>query len=164
MKLCRLKYIIFHEIPHWIKCRLWYKYNRITIKTLPSTWVDRDNLMVHALFGILDDFVNKEKPDLIVDWDSDPEHRQARDKMDELINWWKNIYLKFDAWSDVKLDYDYKNSLIKTQDDPVIYTMKPMSPKDRKRIKNIIKKENEMEEELNQKLIEILSIRKYLWV
>jgi predicted RNA-binding protein Jag len=125
--------------------------------------VDRDTLMVHSMMQILEDFVKKERIDEIIDWTHDEQHRDARKKMDELINWFHNIYLVFDAWSDVKLDYDYKNSLIRSKENPSMYTMKPMSAKDRKKVKNIIKKENEMEETLNKKLHEILEIRKFLW-
>jgi hypothetical protein len=154
---------IIHDLWYKFKCQFFHPYNIIKIKTLPKTWSDRDKILCHAMFQVLSDFVKKERIDEIIDWQSDEDHKKARAKMDELINWFHNTYLIFDAWSGVKLDYDYKNSLVKTEDNPVMYTLKPMSAKDRKKIKNIIKKENEMEEELNKKLIEILSIRKYLW-
>lgn len=164
MKFCRLKNIIFHEIPYWIKCRLWYRYNVLKIKTLGPTWNDRDHLLCHAMFQILDDFIVKEKIDDIIDWDSDPEHRQARDKMGHLIWWWKNIYLKFDAWQGIELGYSFGDDMfIPCKDYPEMYEMKPFTPEQQEKMNIINKKELDIEQELEKKLRELLDIRKYMW-
>lgn len=164
MKFCRLKHIVLHEIPYWIKCRLWYRYNVLKIKTLPPTWCDRDHLICHAMFQILDDFITKEKIDDIIDWDSDLEHRQARDKMTEIINWWKNIFLKFDAWEGIKVDFINNDEMfIKDPNRPGLYEMKPFSDSDRTKLDLVNERERAIEEELEKKLRELLDIRKYLW-
>jgi len=142
---------------------MWHQYNFIKIKTLGPTWHDRDYLLAHAMFQILDDFITRERPDEIIDWDSDKEHRWARDKMDELINWWKNIYLKFDAYEGIKLDYNYDDMFISCKNSPDMFEMKPMSKEDNDKLDIVNRREQEIEDELNKKLTEILSIRKYLW-
>jgi hypothetical protein len=48
-----------------IRCHLWSKYNRVTVKSLPPTWNDRDTLLEHACFQILTDFVDKERPETL---------------------------------------------------------------------------------------------------
>jgi len=61
----------------------------LKIHTLEKGWCDKDYVMLHAVFQILVDFVEQEKPDQIVDWNSDPEHRRARREIRSLYRWWK---------------------------------------------------------------------------
>jgi len=154
-----------HDLWYWLKCKLFHPYNVVKIKSLPYTWTDRDHIMVHAMFTILDDFIKKEKPDLIIDWDSDPEHRKARDKMDELNDWFHNIYLKYDPWEGIELDYtkNWDEMFIKDPNRPGIYEMKPFSDSDQAKMNIIHARDRAMEEELEKKLREILDIRKYMW-
>lgn len=46
----------------------------LKIHTLEKGWCDRDQIMLHAAFQLLVDFVERENPDQIVDWNSEPEH------------------------------------------------------------------------------------------
>lgn len=48
-----------------MKCRIWNRYNQVTVKSLPPTWNDRDTLLEHACFQILTDFVDKERPETL---------------------------------------------------------------------------------------------------
>lgn len=50
------------EYLYWIRCRFWHRYNVVYIKTLTPTWHDRDDVMEHAMFQILVDFIEKEEP------------------------------------------------------------------------------------------------------
>lgn len=121
---------------YYTKCALWHKYNRVHVKSLSPTWHDRDTLLEHAMFQILSDFITKERCDEQVNWDGTPEHRKARDKMTELLNWWNNTYLKFDPYENKNPREDYKS---------------------------IAELEKEMSEELTKRLKEIIDIRDYLW-
>jgi hypothetical protein len=51
-------------------------------------WCDKDHVMLHAVFQLLADFVEQEKPDQIVDWNSDPAHKQAWKEIRSLYRWW----------------------------------------------------------------------------
>ena len=122
-----------HDIWYYIKCALWYKYNRVHVKSLPPTWQDRDDLMVHAMFQLLADFVERESDQ--IEWSSTPEHKAAREKMDELLHWWRDIYLKFDAANEYEHEFYAEAN----------------------------RKEAEMERQLTEKLKEIIDLRGYLW-
>lgn len=76
-------------------CKWWHRYNVVHVRTLPSTWVDRCDLIPHALFQILTDFVQKEEPFNGVE-DTTPEYVHARSEMLELYEWWHTVYLQFD--------------------------------------------------------------------
>jgi hypothetical protein len=43
----------------------------LKVHTLEKGWFEKDNLLIHAAFQILVDFVENEKPDQILDWNSD---------------------------------------------------------------------------------------------
>ena len=45
--------------------------------------------MLHAVFQILVDFVEQEKPDEIVDWNADDTYKRAWREICELYKWWK---------------------------------------------------------------------------
>lgn len=145
---------------YYTKCFVWKKYNRVHAKTLPPTWCDRDNLMAHIIFQILEDFVKKECSPGIVDWGHDDPHKVARKKMDELLDWWHNTYLKFDEFE----GYDETKSTPPNEkkDENGYYTLK-LNEYDKSFYLNAGKKEQEMEEELQKKLKEIIDIRPYLW-
>ena len=60
----------------------------LKINTLDKGWCDKDHVMLHASFQLLVDFVEKERPDQIVDWDSEPEHKKAWKEIRALYKWW----------------------------------------------------------------------------
>lgn len=53
---------LIHEPWYWLKCRLWHQYNVVRIKSLPPTWCDRDEVLLHACFTVFCDFVEREHP------------------------------------------------------------------------------------------------------
>lgn len=154
-----------HDLWYWIKCRLWYQYNYVKIKTLSPTWHDRDCVLIHAMFQILDDFVTREKPDDAIDWDSTPRHRKARDKMDELLDWWRNTYLKFDSHEGLEFDkIDLEDRFYPQKEGCSFIEMKPLSENDSKCCQIAWQREKQMEKDLTKKLKELIDIRRYLWV
>jgi hypothetical protein len=60
----------------------------LKINTLEKGWCDKDEMMLHAVFQLLVDFVEQEKPDEVVDWSSYPEHKHAWKEIRSLYRWW----------------------------------------------------------------------------
>lgn len=50
-----------------------------------KTWIDRDHIMLHACFQILQDCVEKERVDTCCDYES---HKHFVDEVRTLYNWW----------------------------------------------------------------------------
>ena len=48
---------------------------RLKISTLDKGWHDKDEVLLHAAFQLLADFVEGERPEKIVDWDFDEQHK-----------------------------------------------------------------------------------------
>jgi len=47
----------------------------LKIQTLEKGWHDKDEIFLHAAFQLLVDFVEREDPGKIVDWNSDESHK-----------------------------------------------------------------------------------------
>jgi hypothetical protein len=52
-------------------------------------WYDRDTILLEAAFQVLVDFIEKEKPGEVIDWDYDEEHKKVWDEIQSLYKWWK---------------------------------------------------------------------------
>lgn len=61
----------------------------LVIRTLKAGWHDKDEVMLHAAFQLLVDFVEREEPDKHIDWRHDNEHRQAWKEIHALYRWWR---------------------------------------------------------------------------
>lgn len=77
-----------------IKCRWWHRYTTVKPRGLPHTWVDRCELLPHLMFEVLGQFIEKECSPGAIDWDADDFHRRIRREMQELWDWWNDVYLK----------------------------------------------------------------------
>lgn len=60
----------------------------LKINSLPLAreWVDRDEIMLHACFQILEDCVEKEQVDNHCDYEA---HKEFVDEVRELYKWWQ---------------------------------------------------------------------------
>ena len=75
-----------------IRCAVWDRYNVIKVDTLPPTWQDTDEKLLHVCFQLLVDYVEKEKCFDRIDWDYDEDHKKIGDEIRELYHWWKEVY------------------------------------------------------------------------
>ena len=94
----KIQYLYWSIVPHdyrpdelWykLKCWVWHRYTTVKPRYLPHTWMDRDKQLVHSMFEILSEFIEKE---------CDPgnvngEEKYVRDEMQELYNWWHKDYI-----------------------------------------------------------------------
>jgi hypothetical protein len=60
----------------------------LKITTLEKGWLDRDEVLLHAAFQILVDFVRGERPEEVIDWSADKAHQRAWKEIKSLYRWW----------------------------------------------------------------------------
>lgn len=60
----------------------------LVIRTLKAGWHDKDEVMLHAAFQLLVDFVEQEQPGKHIDWSHDNDHVQAWKEIRALYRWW----------------------------------------------------------------------------
>lgn len=63
----------------------------VRIATLEKGWHDTDELLLHASFQLLVDFIEKERPDQSIDWSWDETHRKTWKEIKRLYHWWKHV-------------------------------------------------------------------------
>ncbi len=97
----------------WTRGILWDRFNIVKCKSLPPTWNDRDQVLLHAAFQCLTDFIDKEKP-----WEFDASSKtiyaeyntevdgKAMPGMDQIVKDWKTIKRLYRWWNQRKHDYD----------------------------------------------------------
>jgi hypothetical protein len=61
----------------------------ISDRTLTPGWHDKDEVMLHAAFQLLADFMEQESPDKHIDWSRNAAHRRAWKEIRDLYQWWK---------------------------------------------------------------------------
>lgn len=64
--------------------------NILHIKSLDNNWRDKDFVMLHACFQLLEDCIEGEKLlDGHINWEENTEHQEVAKKLKELYNWWQ---------------------------------------------------------------------------
>jgi len=141
-----------------------HPYNVVHIKTLPRQWSDRDTIMLHAMFQILIDYVEKEEPFELINWESDSEHSASAKDIKYLYDWWKKNH-DYDPWNDPVLVKEYDELEAKygefasiKEDGEVIF-----NEAFRENSKKFHQREIEWEREVEENLIKLIKIRGYLW-
>jgi hypothetical protein len=64
------------------------KGNVLKIDTLGKGWNDKDEIMLHACFQLLRNFVEKESINDITDWNHSEVSKAAKKEIDFLYAWW----------------------------------------------------------------------------
>jgi len=77
------------------------RYLRINSLPPSKDWVDRDEIMLHACFQILEDCVEKENVDTHCNYEA---HKDFVDEVRFLYQWWKERKEK--EWDDNQMDED----------------------------------------------------------
>ena len=63
----------------------------LKIRSLNGRWIDKDEMLLHAAFQLLQDYVEQERPDLRIDWKHDPAHARAWREIASLYRWWTKV-------------------------------------------------------------------------
>ena len=131
-------------------------WNHVRISTLePGLWHDRDNVLLHASFQILVDFVEGEKPFKYIDWTTNREHKRARREIARLYYWWKRAY---PARKEPAYGYDVNPVFDKFADpDGKIHAAW------KKYCNELYRLETAWEAEDQNMLVRLVRVRKYLW-
>ena len=81
------------RLPYWLRCHTFTRYHVIDVSGEGGYdwgWLDRSHAVLLVNFKLLCEFIEREHPDEHINWDSDPEHRHARDEMQALYEWWRH--------------------------------------------------------------------------
>lgn len=138
----------------------------LKIHSLERGRYDKDELLLHAAFQLLIDFIEQEKPDKIVDWNVDKPHRKAWQEIKSLYSWWKK---ERPARKSPLDDNRLKLPPLKLEKTPGSNLYKMVQPGKKKyanyyrALREHWKLEQKWEEEDQCNLHRLIDIRKFLW-
>jgi hypothetical protein len=138
----------------------------LKIHKLEKGWCDKDEVLLHAAFQLLTDFIEQEKPDKIVDWNVDELYRKAWKEIKSLYNWWKK---ERPARKSPLDDNRLKRPRLKLEKIPGSDLYKMVEPDKKKyasyyrALRKHWKLEQKWEEEDQRNLHRLIDIRKFLW-
>ncbi len=138
----------------------------LKIQTLEKGWHDRDNILLHAAFQTLVDFMEQEHPDKIVNWKWDETHSKAWKELKSLYKWWKETR---PARKDPFEDKTLKAPKFKSEPIPGTDLFRYIQPDKKKYAKyyKAMGKSNKLEqkwfEEDQRNLHRLIEIRPFLW-
>lgn len=74
----------------WVLHRIHPRYRYNIVRTgLPPGYYDKPELILHASFSLLANFVEREKPGEHIDWSHDDPHQKAWSEIQDLYQWWQ---------------------------------------------------------------------------
>lgn len=161
---------IYYKIKYWIIYRTTDQYHIIRTGLKPG-YYDVDYRLVHGMFNLLVEFVEKEYER--IDWNSDDDHKHAAKEMKELYKWWKEVYPFYDKNSPIHSVEPYEITdepcAFDSNGKPSLYKMK-CTYKDEnheKRYQQMLLDlrdyEDKMYKEIKDNMIRLVNIHQYLW-
>jgi hypothetical protein len=63
----------------------------LRVTTLGRGWHDKDEILLHAAYQLLTDFVAQEQPEKRIDWNHSKTYRQVWKEIKSLYTWWKVV-------------------------------------------------------------------------
>lgn len=173
------------ELWYTFTCWAYYRYTTVQPRTLPyHSWCDRDKLLIHMNFEILSQFIEKElKGYRAEDWEY--YYTEQKDSLIEfggvkkdpyyvlnyLYEWWKFYNEKEDKVGDRWMSFNDKHTTHKhtplensdfTRWD-IIWDSPENEAIGKKMFNRYLKKSVNLDRELENNLILLIQLRKYLW-
>ena len=88
--------------------------NILKIESLSDGWRDKDEIILHACFQLLKDFIEKEKEIIEqIDWKHDKEIEKAKAEIDFLYNWWMKRFHDEEDFNNLTQRYEEDNQMLK---------------------------------------------------
>lgn len=157
----------------WRDLRSWFRYRLIPrhryhiIRTgLRPGYYDIDYRILHGMFSLLVDYVEKEKCFERIDWDWAEDQREVFKEIRELYHWWKEERpSRKDPLDEIPDDFEWVHFTDEIDEESGFKRVKIDDPPIE--IKDILKRKHEADErwmdEDDNNLIRLVKIRRYLW-
>jgi hypothetical protein len=178
------------QLWYKLKCIVWKRYTTVKSRYLSHQWHDRCTVLPHTMFEILSQFIEKECSPGHVEWYGEYGHKiivngeekYVRDEMQELYDWWHNVYNKeYDVindkiWEEVhKCDpignkfSDWTDKMLNESGEIYAYRWSPKYETKEKEAMHfmLMKALNDLEisqhEDLQDKMHRLVNIQPYMW-
>jgi hypothetical protein len=177
-----IRYTIWNEIKIFYPFRkmdnlYWYihyifnPFNVVKIKSLPRSYTDKDEVMLHANFQLLVNYIEEEKPFQYGPWEDEhkPEYAVAGKDLQELYAWWKAREKRIDPFDKMTVHRDFDDmfedepAAVDEDGDPTLFTMKPAEGEYLEQLTKAGAERDAFEKEDQDNLERLIKLRDYLW-
>jgi hypothetical protein len=145
------------------------KYHLLDIRNARHGYIggytDPVEMVLLANMAILVQFIKKEKPFEVVNWNSDPEHKNAASEMKAIYKWWiKDRKIAHDKWLK-QSDKAYPDGWFNLEplSDGTSRMVVPDRDKWEGKRKKVIETEMSLDAKDDEMLERLLKIRRFLW-
>ncbi|MCI0699072.1 hypothetical protein L0337_44600 [candidate division KSB1 bacterium] len=138
----------------------------LKIKTLSNKWHDKDEVLLHAAFQLLVDYIEQEKSEKTINWNSTETDKKAWKEIQSLYRWWK---VTRPARKSPLDDKALKRPPMRFKKIPGAESMQLVKPDKKKYAKyyQALRKDQKLEqkwhEEDQKNLHRLIEIRSFLW-
>ena len=141
------------------------KGNTLILKDLKknSEWCDKDHVLLYACFQVLVDFLEKEKPQTIVDYKHDREQKRQWKELQALYRYWKVERPKLEREENKLLRIWSKKHKTKEEKLPNGWVKRVVLRNDKKAFSRLNKHKDGMDKLESEMLHRLIDIRKHLW-
>jgi hypothetical protein len=160
------------QIIYALKCYLWKRYTTYKPRYLNHQWHDKDTILEHMMMEILSQFIEKECSPGDVEWYGDwvgnkgiydGVERYHMDVMKEIYKWWHEVYNGTYPEDSERIWSGYKSEENFEAVEGGGYLLKPPSERNRKIMDQVRELEDKIEKQLDDYLITLLKLRRYMW-
>lgn len=150
----------FRDFKYFILHRTTLKFHSFKSSLKPG-YHDCSQQILYFNMDLFKRFYEEEVVDGIVDWDSDPEHIEAKKKMDSIYTWWSIYEFKQE---ELQILYSQWGNLCKGSVENSCYNFKIINNEQFELIDKKIKElEKRIYDEEQDHLLKLISIRAFLW-
>ncbi len=129
-----------------------------------SEWCDKDQVLLYACFQLLVDFIEKEKPQNIVDYKNNKEQKKQWIELMALYRYWKRERPRLEKKINKLTTIWARSRKTKHISSPDGLTGQEIVLKEDKRTWNILfRTENQFEKQEDEMLQRLIKIRHHLW-
>ena len=160
--------------PYYLRCLLWTRWNRVTAKTLPPTYQEPCELILHCSMALLVRFAEEQADG--VDWDWCEDHRHVKAEIDAIHAWWTKGRVAEHAAVDALRDEWWRKSPNVDIDGVKNFLAHPEAPipkateerelaiaESNARLTRLGEAEDALKQKDEEMLVRLMKIRGYLW-
>ena len=181
------------QIWYRLKCFCWHRYTTYKPRTLGHTWCDRTELLPHMIFEILARFLDKECSPGHIEWYGEHGHKvipgvnynayteedrnhpdsvYVLDYMKELRSWFYDTYLNnYDDYLDEWYEFHKRHCIIEMVDSDTKHCKKMDfqydTPENKEKDSELLQRSNDREvwwnQQLEEKMTEVIKLRAFMW-
>ena len=143
------------------------KGNVLRIRSIPpkSPWRDKDDVMLHACFQLLVDFVEKEKPQTIVDYKHDKAQAAQWAEIQALYRYWTVERKREERAIDRMRAAWYREYRYKSLPDPAgrTFPTQAVSKNGPRPFTALTRREDAFQALEDEMFLRLMEVRKHLW-